>query len=79
MGKTTTKLPKLTQETIKYVDSTPDENYPIRILEAYRENCNYLWEVHGLTDGEKHFYDIMNEHQILRAKILDAAIKKLKS
>ena len=78
MKKNNVKLPKLTQEPIKYVDSTPDENYPIRILEAYRENCNSFWEVHRLTDEEKHFYDIMNEHQISRAKILDKAINKLK-
>ena len=74
-----TKLPKLTQEPIKYVCSTPDENYPIRILKAYRENCNVFWEVHGLTDEERYIYDMMNEQQISRAKILDAAIKKLKS
>ena len=79
MGKTTTKLPKLTQEPIKYVCSTPDENYPIRILKAYRKNCNVFWEVHGLNDEEKSIYGMMNEQQILRAKILDAAIKKLKS
>ena len=78
MKKNNTELPKLTQEPVEYVDSTPDENYPIRILEAYRENCNSFWEVHGLTGEEKHFYDMLNEHQISRAKILDKAINKLK-
>ena len=37
-------LPPLTQEAIHHVDGTPNEEYPLRILRAYRENCNYRWE-----------------------------------
>ena len=72
-----TKLPELTQQSILHVDATPDENYPLRILQAYRENCNSQWEVHGLPEKETLIYDAMNEHQKQRAKILDEAIKKL--
>ena len=71
------ELPKLTQQPVEHIDSTPDEDYPLRILRAYRQNCNSYWEVHGLTEDEKRIYDIMNEDQDKRAKILDAAIEKL--
>jgi len=34
---------KLSQEPILYIDATPNDDYPIRILRAYRENCNATW------------------------------------
>jgi len=30
------KLPELTQQPILHIDGTPDEDYPLRILRAYR-------------------------------------------
>lgn len=71
------KLPKLTQKEILYVDATPDEGYPLRILEAYRHNCNTFWDVYGLTKKERIVYALMNEHQKQRIEILDKAIKIL--
>ena len=68
------KLPDLTQEPIKYVDATPDDEYPLRILRAYRKDCNCMWETN--PPGYP-IYDMMNEHQIQRAAILDKAIEAL--
>ena len=70
-------LPNLTQQPVLYVDATPDDDYPLRILQAYRDNCNSFWEVHGLEENEKLIYDMMNKVQKQRAKILDKAIQKL--
>ncbi len=36
-------LPPLTQQPIEYVDGTPDLDYPLRILRAYRVNCDARW------------------------------------
>lgn len=72
-----TKLPRLTKQLVEHIDSTPDEDYPLRILRVYRANCNSFWETHGLSSSEEIIYATMNEHQKQRAKILDRAIKKL--
>jgi len=74
-----TKLPPMTQKPILYVDATPDEGYPLRILRAYREDCNCFWS--DSTDANKEpanpLLTLMNEHQRKRAEILDRAIEKL--
>ena len=33
-------IPDLTQKTVKWIDATPNNEYPLRILRAYREDCN---------------------------------------
>ena len=71
------ELPPVTQQPIMHVDVTPDEGLPLRILEAYRENCNVRWEVHGLGEGENQLYDTMNADCERRAEILDRAIALL--
>ena len=69
------KLPKLTHQPILHVDSTPDEEYPLRILRAYREGCNCLWsDTTQGTDTENPLLKLMNEHQKQRVEILDRAI-----
>lgn len=67
------KLPDLTQQPIEFVDGTPDKEYPLRILMAYRENCNCKW----VTNGPDPMLDEMNKKCDERAKILDEAIKVL--
>jgi hypothetical protein len=67
----------MTQEDLKLVDMTPDEDLPLRILRAYRVNCDTRWETSGLNEAEARIYVIMNEHQKERAKILDKAIRIL--
>lgn len=69
----------LTQQPIEHVDATPDEGYPLRILEAYRANCDVQWEVHGLPEDRSRIYDLMNEACEKRAAILDRAIAKLRA
>lgn len=65
----------VTQEPIIHVDATPDDEYPLRILRAYRENCNVRWQVDGNIDSR--VYDMMNKHCEQRAVILGRAIKVL--
>lgn len=59
-----------------HIDGTPDGNYALRILKAYRSGCNEKWIVEGDIEA-KALYDAMNEHQDLRAKELDEAISVL--
>lgn len=66
-------LPEISQQPIIHVDATPDENYPLRILRAYRENCNCEW----VSDTDNPLIDQMNKHCRQRAVILDAAIAVL--
>ncbi|MDD4970717.1 MAG: hypothetical protein PHT07_14920 [Paludibacter sp.] len=75
------KLPKFTQQVIEHVDGTPDADYPLRILKAYRENCNCKWSETGFPDLEKinPVLMLMNQHQEERAKILDKAIEILQN
>lgn len=60
----------------KHIDGTPDGNYALRILKAYREACNTKWIIEGDTTA-KPLYELMNEHQDQRAKELDKAIEIL--
>ena len=66
-------LPKLTNEPVIWIDATPNEEYPLRILRTYRENCNSKW----MADPPNRVYDQMNEDQDKRVEILDRAIKLL--
>ena len=73
-------LPKIRDEIDMknlFINGTPDGNYALRILKAYRERCNEKWVVDGASDGTKRLYNAMNEHQDLRAKELDEAIEIL--
>ena len=60
----------VTQEVIQGIDAIPDKEYPLRILKAYRENCNCKW-VSGYLDS---LLAAMNADCDKRAKILDDAI-----
>ena len=68
-------LPEVTQQPILYVDGTPTDDYPLRILRAYRENCNCRWVSEPRPNP---LIDLMNEYCEKRAKILDRAIRILK-
>ena len=72
------KLPNLTQQPILYVDATPNEEYPLRILRAYRHFSDCQWAED--TDGgpvKNQLLKVMNKNNETRAKILDKAIKLL--
>lgn len=74
-----TEFPPFTQEAIQHIDSTPDADYPIRILRAYRSDTNCRYEVTGVDDESKVLWDMLNDHQDQRAKILDKALDILLS
>jgi hypothetical protein len=68
------KWPPLTQEPVHHVDGTPNKYYPIRILKAYRENCNAKWATDTCGGCDNPLFDLMNTHNDKRAAILDRAI-----
>jgi len=62
----------------KHVDATPNDGLPIRILTAYREDCNLAWAT--TTDGtpsDSPLVASLNELQRQRASILDRALAAL--
>ena len=64
-----------THEPVPPIDATPDNNYPLRILRAYRESCNYRWgDGNEWTESEMARFKAMNDKSDERAKILDLAI-----
>lgn len=67
-------LLEVTQEPIIYVDATPDEGYVLRILAAYRENCNCKWA----SEEPNPTVDLMNAACDKRAALLDRAMVILK-
>ena len=72
------KLPDMTQEALKHVNATPDNMYPIRILQAHRENCNCKWSNSASEiETDNPLLKLMNEQNDERAKILDKAISIL--
>lgn len=64
------RIPELTRQPVLHVDATPDSAYPLRILRAYRENCDYKF----IADPQSPLITMMNEHNDQRAIILDRAI-----
>ena len=74
-------LPEITEQPIINVDATPNEDYPLRILKAYRETCNYQLVESSNPDAlfSNPLLKVMNEHNNKRADILDRAIAKLES
>jgi hypothetical protein len=77
-------LPELTKKVnIReiYVDGTPDGQYALRILRAFRAKCDAKWVLVGVDKEGARDTDLvfktMNEHQDMRAKELDKAISIL--
>jgi hypothetical protein len=60
-----------------WIDATPDAQYALRILRAYRQRCDEKWMVEGFSKERRLLYDAMNAHQERRAKELDQAIALL--
>ena len=77
VGRKQMSRPELNKQPLPYVDATPDENYPIRILQAFLHDAGCDWEVHGLSEEKSKIYDLMNEHQKERRILLSRAIKVL--
>lgn len=64
-----------------FVDATPDQNYPLRILEAYRQDCDTRCSMTTTFDGVPETNPLiakMNADQERRAVILDGAIALLR-
>lgn len=73
------RLPDVTNKiptTELFIDATPDENYPIRILEHFLERAKEMWVIDG--EDTAFVYRLMNEAQRIRQQILTKAIERLK-
>ena len=65
-------------QLIIHIDGTPDEYYPLRILKAYRQNCECKFSnSSGNVTEDSVLINKLNEMQDERAKILDNAMKIL--
>lgn len=65
---------ELSQEPLLWIDSTPDPQYPIRILEAHLMNCRGKL----FADPPSQLVDMMNRLQEERAVILEGALDTLR-
>jgi len=65
------------KDEIKFIDMTPDDLLPTRILIAYLSSTYSTWETEGLDDSQKKMYDILNQAQLERRDILRSAIDLL--
>ena len=74
------KMKDRNRKEYKFVDATPDGNYALRILQAYRGDCNTEWSDNtaGLNISNPMIVEL-NKLQRERAKELDIAIKLLSS
>jgi len=63
-----------------HIDATPDGNYALRILRAYRESCGmrYATNTQDIHDDDP-FICMLNDLQRSRAKELDDAIDVLET
>lgn len=66
-------LPDLNRQPLTHVDATPDGNYALRILQAFRDNCGCKW----VSNTDNPLVSAMNKLQEERAKELDIAINLL--
>lgn len=69
------ELPEVTQQPILHIDATPNEDYVLRILRAYRKNCDCRWA----STEPNALIDMMNERCDQRAALLDKAIASIES
>ena len=73
------EIPQIIDVPGYMLDMTPDDEFPIRVLEAAKATANIRWSVGGMPeDDTRRFYDLMNESQRLRQVALDRAIAILK-
>jgi len=70
----------MNRQEYKFIDATPDENYPLRILKAYRKDCDFIWSSSSSEIKEDSpLIKAMNDAQHKRAEVLDKAIRILEN
>lgn len=71
----------MNEQEILFIDATPDNDYPIRILEAYRAQCDSKWSNTSNWSGDEEIDGLMktmNDAQNKRTDILNKAIAILR-
>jgi hypothetical protein len=56
------------------IDTYPDKQYPLRILKKYREKCKEKHSDENVPDYCQYKFEVMDELQAHRARVLDLAI-----
>lgn len=71
----------LNTKEFKYIDATPDEEYPLRILRSYRRDCDTYYSSSTTleVDESNPLVKLLNDLQRQRAEILDRAIAVLEA
>jgi len=73
-------LPPLTQQPLLHIDMTPTPDMALRILRAYRQDCDCMWADNtGGEETKNPFLARMNEDNRKRARILNEAIRILET
>lgn len=74
-------LPDLTQQPVLFVDGTPDDEYPKRILSAYIQHatCNWVSDNTGDTPPNNPMLAQMNRDNAKRRTILQRAMARLEN
>ncbi len=71
----------LKNQSLLHIDATPDKTYPLRILQAYRRQCDTCFASTVTVNTDKDFpsilVQVMNDLQKQRAALLDDAIANL--
>jgi len=70
------KLLYLSQHPLRYVDATPDRDYPLRIIRTYLENSQIVIEEKG-GDKPSKFIKMLNDANKERVKVLKEALDVL--
>lgn len=69
----------MSRQPVLSIDATPDKDYVIRILKAYRSNCDCKFSSTSACCRGTPLISEMNKLQEDRAKLLDKAIKILET
>jgi hypothetical protein len=75
----TKELLRVPYDIIRDVDMTPDGDLPIRILEAYRTNCNILFNLDNIDDENKELCGFLNDNAEKGGKIFTRVLDFLKA
>jgi len=67
--------PKQSLHDVGLVDATPNDSYPVRILEAYRRHCDIMYATDSEGNCDNVLYVSMNQANRARVLILDRALK----
>ena len=79
MSEETKDLLKTPYDIVRLVDMTPDDDLPIRILEAYITNCKVQFNLDNIDEEHKELCKFLNDNAEHGSKILQKVLDFLKA